>query len=456
MQLIVLGMHRSGTSMVARVLNLLGCYFGPEGVGLPANAENPKGFWERHDVVALNDSLLLATGAEWSRPLAFAEAAIPPAAATEFESRAARLVLGLDAHRPWFIKDPRLCLTLPAWLRVLEAPLCVHVVRHPLEAAASLRTRSGMAMEHGLALWELHLRRSVAAAADLPQVVVWHRDLIGEPVPTVARLARQLRDAGATGLRLPSERELVAFVSRGLHRERSDRGDLQAWADAPQVRLFRRIEAEGLSAAGSGEVSWDTARTLALHEASHRERVARGEASATGQAAAAALEEIQAGDERNTVQLHGELVRVAGRLAAASAEAAALRRHAAVPPAPEPSLVRRLWKALAADPVRPEIPADDLAAAIALIERSELFDRRWYLEHNPDVVAAGVDPAVHYLLYGGFEGRRPGPRFDSAVYLLDHLDAVERGINPLVHHLTREGGDLREPGRDADPVKRAA
>ena len=118
-------------------------------------------------------------------------------------------------------------------------------------------------------------------------------------------------------------------------------------------------------------------------------------------------------------------------------DAAAVRRQAAVPPAPEPSLVRRLWKAFAADRVRPEAPADDLAAAIALIERSDLFDRRWYLEHNPDVVAAGVDPAVHYLQFGGFEGRRPGPRFDSAAYLLDHLDAVERDAILRALELTR-------------------
>ena len=53
MQLIVLGMHRSGTSLVARMLNLMGVYFGPEGIGTNANEENPKGFWERRMALAL-------------------------------------------------------------------------------------------------------------------------------------------------------------------------------------------------------------------------------------------------------------------------------------------------------------------------------------------------------------------------------------------------------------------
>jgi hypothetical protein len=51
MQILVLGMHRSGTSMVARLLNMMGAYFAPEGVEMPAHPEKPKGFWERQDVL---------------------------------------------------------------------------------------------------------------------------------------------------------------------------------------------------------------------------------------------------------------------------------------------------------------------------------------------------------------------------------------------------------------------
>ena len=58
MQLIILGMHRSGTSMVTRLVNMMGAYFGPEGVSLGANDENPKGFWERRDVLDLDEALL--------------------------------------------------------------------------------------------------------------------------------------------------------------------------------------------------------------------------------------------------------------------------------------------------------------------------------------------------------------------------------------------------------------
>jgi len=65
MQLIVLGMHRSGTSSVTRLLNLAGAYFGPEGIATAPNEENPKGFWERRDVRSVCDTLLSSGGFDW-------------------------------------------------------------------------------------------------------------------------------------------------------------------------------------------------------------------------------------------------------------------------------------------------------------------------------------------------------------------------------------------------------
>lgn len=74
----------------------------------------------------------------------------------------------------------------------------------------------------------------------------------------------------------------------------------------------------------------------------------------------------------------------------------------------------------------------------ALIEASQWFDAKWYLAQYPDIASdtkMSANPARHYLLMGGFEGRNPGPGFDSAYYLQHNPDVVESGINPLVHYL---------------------
>ena len=142
MQLIVVGMHRSGTSVLARLLNLMGAYFAPEGLGTGANQENPKGFWERRDVRSLNDFVLHGAGCDWNRVSGFDLGSLPESLVAEFEKRAADIVLSMDAYRPWLLKEPRLCLLLPLWRRVLEAPVCIHILRHPVEVASSLRTRN--------------------------------------------------------------------------------------------------------------------------------------------------------------------------------------------------------------------------------------------------------------------------------------------------------------------------
>src|SRR5205823_3824244 len=71
------GMHRSGTSSVARLLNLAGAYFGPEGVATEANEENPRGFWERRDVREVCDALLLGSGFDWWKVAGFDGHAVP-------------------------------------------------------------------------------------------------------------------------------------------------------------------------------------------------------------------------------------------------------------------------------------------------------------------------------------------------------------------------------------------
>jgi hypothetical protein len=72
---------------------------------------------------------------------------------------------------------------------------------------------------------------------------------------------------------------------------------------------------------------------------------------------------------------------------------------------------------------------------MALIRSSGLFDEAWYLNHNLDVAQAKVDPVRHYLLFGGFEGRDPSPKFSSSFYLKTYEDVKKAGINPLVHYL---------------------
>jgi hypothetical protein len=241
MQLIVLGMHRSGTSALARVLNLMGCYAGDESAFNPTQPDNPKGYWERRDVWALNERTLALLSASWCRVGDLDLAQLSQAARRDLEGRARGVVGRLDPHRPWMIKDPRLCLLLPIWRPALDRPVCVLIYRHPLEVVRSLGTRDGFSSELSLALWERYVLGSLATSADLPRLLVSHRRLMQDPSGTVEELLAELGRLGVRGLHPPGREELRAFVDPSLYRERLDDRE-RALLSGPAADLYGQLE----------------------------------------------------------------------------------------------------------------------------------------------------------------------------------------------------------------------
>jgi GT2 family glycosyltransferase len=90
-----------------------------------------------------------------------------------------------------------------------------------------------------------------------------------------------------------------------------------------------------------------------------------------------------------------------------------------------------------------------LVTDIDLITGSDLFDARYYLNSNPDVKGANLDPAHHYMSHGWKEGRQPSAVFNASKYLRDNSDVRDGGGNPLVHWL-RWGRSENRPFPSAD------
>ncbi|MCC5824601.1 CDP-glycerol glycerophosphotransferase family protein [Alkalimonas sp.] len=85
---------------------------------------------------------------------------------------------------------------------------------------------------------------------------------------------------------------------------------------------------------------------------------------------------------------------------------------------------------------------------LALIRQSDYFDASFYLEQYPDVAAAGLDAAEHFLKYGANELRQPSPRFDTAFYLQQYPDVATSALNPLIHFLRFGSREGRQPNQD--------
>jgi hypothetical protein len=217
-QIAVLGMHRSGTSVVAQLLNSMGCYAGEQHEMPPPDVFNPTGYWERRDVWAVDEDILAALDTTWLDPARVDLSRIDDSARKSFVTRSREIASSLNKHGPWMMKDPRLSIVFPIWREALDRPVCVLVWREPSAVARSLSKRDDLPHVVGLALWEEYTRAMVASTIGLPRVLISYDDLIADPIGCASRLHRSLVNAGASDLVLPSDDELRAMIDPALDR----------------------------------------------------------------------------------------------------------------------------------------------------------------------------------------------------------------------------------------------
>ncbi|MBI2214480.1 MAG: hypothetical protein HYU52_12610 [Acidobacteria bacterium] len=196
-QFFVLGVHRSGTSVLAESAIRLGLYGGATEELDGADEWNANGYWEHRAVRALDEELLFAVETDWFGGLAFDPAKLPEERRPELDARATAIVESLDRHAPWVVKDPRMCVVLPYWRPLLTAPAFLVSLRHPVAVARSLRSRDGFPIQVGIAMWETQLLAALEASKGAPRAAFWYEDLVARPEEETERLAAWLREATA-------------------------------------------------------------------------------------------------------------------------------------------------------------------------------------------------------------------------------------------------------------------
>lgn len=186
----VVGMHRSGTSMVTRLLSQCGLYLGPPEQLLHANAANPEGHFEHEPINALNDEVLRRLGGDWDAPPRPVMWILRRHRLVPLRAQARDVIRVLDDGHLWGWKDPRNSLTLPFWLRVVPRLTVVVCARAPTPTAESLVVRNAMSFEGALLLWEHYNRRILATAPRRRTVVTWYDSYFVDPEREIERVAR--------------------------------------------------------------------------------------------------------------------------------------------------------------------------------------------------------------------------------------------------------------------------
>jgi hypothetical protein len=482
--ILVLGMHRAGTSLLGQSLGAVGC--SPPRTLIGPSANNEGGYWESRLIQSFNDDLLSGAGTGWDdwRPV--------PDPASQQEAAEARLARARSLIEQEFgdaalfvLKEPRICRLVPFWLKAMEG-IDIRVIlalRNPLEVAASLARRN--AIEPGLAhlMWLSHMLEAEVATRGLPRVVAGYEALLADWQGTMHRIGAGLkidwpRPARGKAARLrsaappPSQSRgscdrppacpaalfaRMPFWSIGRkpakiladHAETDSilaqlRDDARVFG--PLVSLARK-RAVALQSAERRIAGLEAARALAV---AHQDKPAAPQPPLPVTTAARPLpdgveEDLRKlldhamAELRNHAEAEARRTREQEREKALSSEELArltlLLQQTEADLAETRARLELLQQNHADAQLTEERLRHDLARTaitariltrllkdeedrlgwipdrlrrkrqVAALLRTGLFDPAFYLQANPDVAAAGADPAVHYLLHGLVENR---------------------------------------------------
>lgn len=261
---IVLGMHRSGTSAVTGMLDALGLPACESADRLPAQSWNERGNFESRGLSYLDERLLNYLGGTWYAPTVPHEGWIHEDAVVAATDEAAQLFGRAHPRGRWVWKDPRACILMPFWDEVLgpDMPRIV-VLRHPTACARSLARRNQMAEAHALALTERYLRSAFINSRDRPVFVTTYDELIANPAVWSQQASQFIRGHGVPMPDSPATDQATTFLDPSLRHERPaprtddehglppGLGGLWAWA-TDHIGSHHSLAVEGLPAESVG------------------------------------------------------------------------------------------------------------------------------------------------------------------------------------------------------------
>jgi hypothetical protein len=247
---VILGMHRSGTSLLGGLTVRMGLKVGEP--LLPPSMDNEKGYFERLDVFLQNVKLLEDQQLNYSyHPHRYdamkgfsyflqdinSTEPIPDVNFTSLADvpvywptagRRSLQFLNDESSFPWMLKDPRLCITLRSWLPYLKyIPAVLFTYRHPMDVALSMSKRQSEQFElsKGLKLWYVYNRMAVEQSHDLCRVVTSHRLIMQQPEAELNRIYDELRGCGVEVPRRVSKEDINDFIDLRLQHGNSSIAD---------------------------------------------------------------------------------------------------------------------------------------------------------------------------------------------------------------------------------------
>lgn len=264
--IVVLGMHRSGTSVGMNVLSGLGVACGEELI--PAGRSNLAGFWEHSEIVAIQERCLARLNRVWHGPhgtFPMPNGWLNTDAAREAEKSLTDVVAReLAAHpgKVWGFKDPRTIRLWLLWQRIWDTlgivPIPVLMVRHPDAVSRSLAKHNGISPKRGQLVWLQHNIEALRHFGDQLRIVIDFDDLVNDPDAEVERIANVLTDT--IDITADARAEAKVRISTNLRTHKSCR-------EVPENALIARVYATLREQAVGHGTSADIAEIVTLYDA---------------------------------------------------------------------------------------------------------------------------------------------------------------------------------------------
>ncbi|TFE72014.1 hypothetical protein A7K72_09550 [Candidatus Methylacidiphilum fumarolicum] len=432
---IVIGMHRSGSSALMRALNYLGVELGEE--LLEARPDNPRGFWEDKELLEINELLLKACGLRWDSCQYPKVDVSQPEVSRLWERAIERFRGKLSRGENFGMKDPRMIRLLEFWHGVFRElgvrPCYVLSLRDPLSVAESLFRRNGFSQAKSFCLWLSHYLLPWEEYAPFLKVVVSYDQLVNRPGEELERVARRL------GLRMEPgvvERMKQEFLDPALRHASYSEEQLREQLGGFSF-LYTVWEAfEGLAYGGQEEEAKEKIGKLSGGSVSLNELFGFVDQ----------YEKLLDGITREKNDLETHLSQLYTQQTHIQQVVDAMSEYIAKQATKlYPKQLEEQKQLIFFGSKKKPQPQNPIVDQARFILEQGIFDFGYYWSIYPDVRKDRNDPLLHFLQYGWKERRNPHPLFDTDYYLKENEQLEQEGINPLVHFLERGWREKRNP-----------
>jgi hypothetical protein len=235
---LVLGMHRSGTSAITRGVQALGVYLGDQ--FLSAQPDNPTGYWEDRNIYEINERLLSVFGLKWENVALIDDDQWQEPTVEALRDEAIEYLRSKFLGHPlWGFKDPRTIRLLPFWQPILQSlgvdESYLLVIRNPRSVADSLMQRQGIDARTAHLLWLIYLVPNLPNIGNRPLIVADYDLVMADPRAQLERIANRLNISLNDHSRVAIEQFAKEFLDPALRHNFFDVSDFNQDLNLPPL-----------------------------------------------------------------------------------------------------------------------------------------------------------------------------------------------------------------------------